>query len=154
MIKEEKRVSNVLYGQCNKCLESNVTSCLTHVTKQRCWRLDFSQDCEEQRRFSWILFMNARFISRSARVFSSYRARVSKRSRPHPLLAIWIECSDWPIFEFLARDFPKTSRTGHIAHSILSSLPLLSTLATIYQYTRSQLRERGRLLKPCLWKGG
>ena len=85
--------------------------------------------CEFYARF----FMNAWFISWSTSVFSRYRARVSKHSRPHPLLAIWIEHSDWSIFEFLVLcDFPKTSCTGNIAHSILSSLPLLSTLDTMY----------------------
>ena len=77
--------------------------------------------------YAWF-FMNAQFISRSASVFSHYRARVSKCSRSHPLLAIWIERPDWSIFEFLTHDFLKTSCTGHIARSILSSLPLLSTL--------------------------
>ena len=84
--------------------------------------------------YAWF-FMNAWFISRSASIFSRYCARVSKRSRPLPPLAIWMERSDWSIFELLARDFPKTSCTGHIiVCSILSSLPLLSTLGIRYSY--------------------
>ena len=77
--------------------------------------------------YAWF-FMNPWFISWSTSIFSHYHACVSKRLRLHPLLAIWIEHSDWSIFEFLVRDFPKTSCTGHIACLILFSLPLLSTL--------------------------
>jgi hypothetical protein len=65
----------------------------------------------------------ARSLLQSASVFSRNHARVSLHSRPRPQLAIWIERSHWSIFEFLARDFPKTSYTGYIARSILSSLP-------------------------------
>jgi hypothetical protein len=68
-------------------------------------------------------FVNAHSVLRSASVFSQNRARISLHSRPCPQLAIWIEHSHWSIFEFRARDFPKTSHTGHIARSILSSLP-------------------------------
>ena len=62
--------------------------------------------------YAWF-FMNTQFISRFASVFNRYRSHISKHSRPHPLLAVWIERSDWSIFEFLARDFPKTSCIGH-----------------------------------------
>ena len=105
--------------------------------KRRCWRLDFfrivnrGDFCEF---YVWF-FMNAAFISRSASVFSRYHTRVSKCLRPWPQLAIWIKCSDWSLFEFLVRDFPKTSCTGHIARSILSSLPLLSTLGAENLYS-------------------
>ena len=69
--------------------------------------------------------MNVRFVSRSTGVFSRYRICVRLHSRPHLQLTIWVECSHWSMFEFLVRDFPKTSYTGHIARSILSSLPLI-----------------------------
>ena len=36
-----KRVLNVLYTLCNKSSESNVTSCLAHVTKPSSQVLDF-----------------------------------------------------------------------------------------------------------------
>ena len=67
--------------------------------------------------YAWF-FTNARL---SWSVFSGYRARVSKCKRPRPQLAIWALIG-WSIFEFLARDFPKTSCTDHIARSILPSL--------------------------------
>ena len=41
-MREEKRVSNALYTLCNMSSESNVTSCLAHVTKPRSQTLDFS----------------------------------------------------------------------------------------------------------------
>ena len=65
-------------------------------------------------------FMNAHFKLWSARAFSQNRACVSLHSRPCPQCTIWIECSHWSIFEFLARDFPKTTC---IARLILSSPP-------------------------------
>ena len=80
-------------------------------------------------------FMNARFILWSARAFSRNRARVSLHSRPRPQRTIWIERSHWSIFEFLVRDFPKTSYTEYIARSTLSSPPyylLLTILSSFY----------------------
>ena len=58
--------------------------------------------------------MNAWFLSQSASVFSRYYTCISKHLRPHPHLAILIECSDWSILEFFVRDFLKTSCTGYI----------------------------------------
>ena len=56
VIKEEKRVSNVLRCPCSNYLESNITSRLAHLTKLRCCRLDFSQECEESKAF-FVSFM-------------------------------------------------------------------------------------------------
>ena len=42
-----RRVSNMLYALCNKSLESNVTSCLAHVTKPMSQTLGFSSDYEK-----------------------------------------------------------------------------------------------------------
>ena len=36
--------------------------------------------------------------------------------KPHPHLNIWITCSHWSVFEFLARDFPKISCTEYTVH--------------------------------------
>ena len=75
-------------------------------------------------------FMSTRFILWSARVFGQNRARVRMHSRSRPQCTIWIECSHWSIFEFLARDFPKTSYTEYIVRSILSSPPYYLLLQT------------------------
>ena len=88
-------------------------------------------------------FINACFILWSARAFGRNRARVSLHSRPRPQRTIWIERSDWSIFEFLARDFPKTSCTEYIARSILSSPPyylLLSILMHPFSYPQIGVR--------------
>ena len=68
-------------------------------------------------------FIIACFILWSARAFGRNCTRVSLHSRPRPQHTIWIEHSDWSIFEFLVRDFLKTSCTEYIARLILSSPP-------------------------------
>ena len=110
--------------------ESNVTSCLAHMTKPRSQTLDFYPDYESRdvfRDFYHRFYSNAHSISLSFGIFTRYGALVSLHSRSHPQLNIWIARSHWSMFEFLARDFPKTFCTEHIARSILSY-----TLDTIY----------------------
>ena len=67
------------------------------------------------------IFMNACSILLSTSIFSWNRAC---HSRPCPWRTIWIECSHWSIFEFLACDF--------ILHRAYSALDTLFFLFIIY----------------------
>ena len=85
-------------------------------------------------------YSNARSPLRSFGVFARYRAPISLHPKLCPQLNIWIARFHWSMFEFLARDFPKTFRTEHIAHSIL----LLYTLALVNTNTTLERFEGGQ----------
>ena len=127
-VNNEKRVSNALYTPYNMLRQVTWLAAVRTWLAQGAKHLIFLRTKKNRgvfHEFYARFFINACFILWSARAFGRNRARVSLHSRPRPQRTIWIERSDWSIFEFLVRDFPKTSCTEYIARSILSSHYLL-----------------------------
>ena len=128
------------------CSESNVTSCLAHVTKAKLSRVAkhsiFLRTATNRgvfREFYARFFMNGRFVSRSARVFSRYCTRGHAHNLLFESSALISQClNSWRV-TFRTHN----TRTMYVARSILSSFLIIYTLGiTLKQwaYTNSTAR--------------
>ena len=79
---EGKSVSNVLYTLWNKSSESNVTSCLAHMTEPRSQTLPTMKNRCIFRYFCDGFYSNARSVSCFLGIFAQYGALVSLHSKP------------------------------------------------------------------------